>query len=139
MESKKKERKSSLPKVSLLFNSFTFDYASAAFLEKFKNDRRFPFGNMEMYRNPKNFEKKENITHQTQKINPEASGPKKIEVKENSNKSDFGRLNKNNFNSNINNINIIKDDPESSKKNNNRDDKANNNDTIGLGGKPFFI
>ena len=136
MESKKKERKSSPPNISLLINSFGFDYASAAYLEKLKNDSRFPFGKMEMYRNPKNFEKKENITHQTQKINPEASDPKKTEVKENSNKSDFSGLNKNTVNSNINNINIIKDGPESSNKSNNRDDKANNN---GLGGKPFYI
>ena len=74
--------------------------------------------------------------HQIQKINPEASDPKKTEVKENSNKSDFSGLNKNTVNSNINNINIIKDGPESSNKSNNRDDKANNN---GLGGKPFYI
>ena len=83
--------------------------------------------------------KKENITHQIQKINPEASDPNKIEVKENSNKSDFGELNKINVNSIINSINVIKDDPESTNENNNREDKVNNNNKVRLGGKPFYI
>ena len=132
MERKEEKRKSSFPYFKLLLNSTTFDYASAVFLERYKN-RRFPFSKRE-----ENIEQKEDIKPQIKKVNQEESAPNKILLKENDNKSDLSEFNKTNVNSNINCINIINDAPESSNKINYRDDKANNNYKDVIGGKQFF-